>query len=151
MEDKIRKFTGYGLHIKFFLLGLFISLNSVDRMQIESSRILCLAVLPLVMISASDLKVQPGDRPVSETFKDHVEKKLAARGPTGIRELIDFDSKVFYRFVKEILKEQDDYNLKNHFEKYFSMSGFLRDLLNEIIKLQQQQESQLKPGSSVSQ
>jgi hypothetical protein len=87
------------------------------------------------MISASDLKVQPGDKPLGETFKNHVEQKLAARGPAGIRELIDYDSKVFYRFVKEILKEQEDYNLKNHFEKYFSMSGFLRDLLNEIIKL----------------
>jgi hypothetical protein len=26
--------------------------------------------------------------------------------------------------------------MKEHFEKYFSLSGFLRDLLNEIIKLQ---------------
>ena len=62
------------------------------------------------MISASDLKSQPKDE-FKESFKDHVERKLAERGPAGIRELIDFDSKVFYRFVKEILKEQDDYNL----------------------------------------
>lgn len=26
--------------------------------------------------------------------------------------------------------------MENHFEKYFSLSGFLRDLLNEVIKLQ---------------
>ena len=26
--------------------------------------------------------------------------------------------------------------MEHHFEKYFSLSGFLRDILNEIIKLQ---------------
>ena len=26
--------------------------------------------------------------------------------------------------------------MEYHFEKYFSLSGFLRDILNEIIKLQ---------------
>ena len=31
--------------------------------------------------------------------------------------------------------------MKNHFEKYFSLSGFLRDLLNEIIKLQTSTET----------
>lgn len=25
--------------------------------------------------------------------------------------------------------------MQNHFERYFSLSGFLRDLLNELIKL----------------
>jgi hypothetical protein len=32
--------------------------------------------------------------------------------------------------------------MKNHFEKYFSISGLLRNVLNEIIKLQTMQFSQ---------
>jgi hypothetical protein len=32
--------------------------------------------------------------------------------------------------------------MKNHFEKYFSISGLLRNVLNEIIKLQNMQFSQ---------
>ena len=32
--------------------------------------------------------------------------------------------------------QEDVHNLHNHFEKYFAISGFARNLLNEIIKLQ---------------
>jgi hypothetical protein len=35
-----------------------------------------------------------------------------------------------------VFKAEETHNMENHFEKYFSLSGFLRDLLNEIIKLQ---------------
>lgn len=35
---------------------------------------------------------------------------------------------------------EEKYNMENHFEKYFSLSGFLRDILNEIIKLQNEDE-----------
>lgn len=31
--------------------------------------------------------------------------------------------------------------MEHHFEKYFSLSGFLRDILNEIIKLQGSSDS----------
>jgi hypothetical protein len=30
--------------------------------------------------------------------------------------------------------------MQNHFERYFSMSGFIRNLLNEVIKLQSQND-----------
>ena len=58
-----------------------------------------------------------------------------------LRELINPDNKLFYRFIKETFKAEDQYNMNHHFERYFSMSGFLRDLLNEIIKLQQNQQA----------
>lgn len=39
-----------------------------------------------------------------------------------------------------MFKSEEQFNMENHFEKYFSLSGFLRDLLNEIIKLQASSE-----------
>jgi hypothetical protein len=41
-----------------------------------------------------------------------------------------------------MIKDEDTYNLNNHFEKYFSVNGFIRNLLNEIIKLQSQNDNQ---------
>jgi hypothetical protein len=35
--------------------------------------------------------------------------------------------------------------MQHHFEKYFSLSGFLRDILNEMIKLQTTTEPQIDP------
>lgn len=40
-----------------------------------------------------------------------------------------------------MVREEEEFNLQNHFERYFSISGFLRNLLNEIIKLQASQET----------
>ena len=34
--------------------------------------------------------------------------------------------------------------MEHHFEKYFSLSGFLRDIVNEIIKLQAAESEQPK-------
>ncbi len=48
IETKLKSFISYGLHSKFFLIGLFMSLNSMDRKVIESSKIICLCVLPLM-------------------------------------------------------------------------------------------------------
>jgi hypothetical protein len=56
IEQKLKKFIGNSLHTKLFLLGLFMSLNSVDRSYIEKSRVLCLSLLPLVMVSPAELK-----------------------------------------------------------------------------------------------
>jgi len=52
-----------------------------------------------------------------------------------ISSLIHFESRLFFQFVKKVFRNEEAFNMKNHFEKYFSLSGFLRDLLNEIIKL----------------
>jgi hypothetical protein len=41
-----------------------------------------------------------------------------------------------------VFKDEEAYNMKHHFEKYFSISGLLRNVLNEIIKLQTMQFSQ---------
>ena len=35
---------------------------------------------------------------------------------------------------------EEKFNMEHHFEKYFSLSGFLRDILNEIIKLQSDED-----------
>lgn len=35
---------------------------------------------------------------------------------------------------------EEEFNMNHHFEKYFSLSGFLRDILNEIIKLQSEED-----------
>ena len=45
------------------------------------------------------------------------------------------DNKEFYRLIKEMIHAEDAYNLQHHFERYFAISGFIRNLLNEIIKL----------------
>lgn len=48
IETKLTSFISYGLHSKFFLIGLFMSLNSMDQKVIQSSKIICLSVLPLM-------------------------------------------------------------------------------------------------------
>ena len=54
----------------------------------------------------------------------------------NIQDLVRFDNKNFYRYIKQVFKDEESYNMRNHFEKYFSISGLLRNILNEIIKLQ---------------
>lgn len=49
--------------------------------------------------------------------------------------LIDVNGKDFFRLIKMMVRDEDAYNLQNHFERYFSIQGFLRNLLNDIIKL----------------
>ena len=96
------------------------SLNSMEKKVIERSKILCLSVLPLMF--------------EDEKFRELVESQIAEH--EDIRNLIAFDNKDFYRFVKQVFKDEEAYNMRNHFEKYFSMSGLLRNVLNEVIKLQ---------------
>ena len=69
-----------------------------------------------------------------EDYREQVEEKIShVPDLTG---LIDINNKDFFRLIKVMVKEEDAYNLQNHFERYFSINGFLRNLLNEIIKLQ---------------
>ena len=48
LDNKIQKFTKFNLQSKFFLTSLFIGLNTTDKKFVEKSRILSLAVLPLM-------------------------------------------------------------------------------------------------------
>lgn len=69
-----------------------------------------------------------------EEFREQVEEKVA-RMP-DLTELVKYDNRDFYRLIKMMIKDEEQYNLTNHFERYFAISGFIRNLLNEIIKLQ---------------
>lgn len=68
-----------------------------------------------------------------EKFREKVETSIIEH--PNVDELVAHDNKLFIRFVKQVFKDEETYNMQNHFEKYFSISGFLRNLLNEIIKL----------------
>lgn len=69
-----------------------------------------------------------------EKFREIVESAIAEH--SDIRNLIAYDNKEFFRFIKQVFKDEETFNMKNHFEKYFAISGLLRNTLNEIIKLQ---------------
>lgn len=64
-----------------------------------------------------------------------MEERIAQQAGS-IRQLVSFDNKAFYQFVKRAFVDEELFNMQFNFEKYFSVSGFLRDILNEIIKLQ---------------
>lgn len=120
IEPKIQQFIGYGLHSKYFLAGLFMALNSVNPDLIRQSKVLCLACLPLMFDD--------------ERFRERVE--AAITGHPNLEDLAAHDNKLFIRFLKQVFRDEEAYNMQHHFEKYFSISGFLRNLLNEVIKLQ---------------
>lgn len=67
-----------------------------------------------------------------ETYRQSVETKLTQLNTAP---LLQIDNRAFYQTIKQVIKQEEIFNLKNHFEHYFSLSGFLRDLLNEIIKV----------------
>jgi len=122
LNARLKKFTQYNLHSKYFLVGLFMTLNSSDRIFIEKSRILCLSCLPLMFVDTD--------------FRKTVQQKILDTVAKDAKQLVHFENKQFYQFIKRVFKEEETFNMKFHFEKYFSLSGFLRDILNEIIKLQ---------------
>ena len=95
------------------------SLNAVDKKVIERSKVLCLSVLPLMF--------------EDEKFREMVESSISEH--EDLNSLIAYNNKNFYRFIKTVFKDEENFNMNNHFEKYFSVSGLLRDTLNEIIKL----------------
>lgn len=133
IDTQVKKFVQYSIHCKYFLLTLSMSLNlrsngePAQISQIERSRLICLATLPLMFDD--------------EEFREQVEEKIS--NMPDLSELIQFDNKDFYRLIKMMIKDEDTYNLQNHFEKYFAISGFVRNLLNEIIKLQAQNDSKI--------
>jgi hypothetical protein len=99
-------------------------LNSTDKAVIEKARVLSLTVLPLMF---PDLK-----------YRKIVEDKIISHADNGTlrSNLINHESRTFYQFIKRQFMYEEKFNLEHHFERYFSLSGFLRDILNEIIKLQ---------------
>ena len=68
LDTKIQKFTRFNLQSKFFVVSLFIGLNTTDKKFIEKSRILSLSVLPLMF---PDLK-----------YRKIVEDKITAHAQT---------------------------------------------------------------------
>ena len=129
LESRLRKFCSNNLHSKIFLVSLFVGLNSTDKMFIEKARILSLAILPLMFTDLAYRKI--------------VEDKIISNARMNqIKTLIGHESKEFYKFIKRVFLGEEKYNLENHFEKYYSLSGFLRDILNEIIKLQASESDQ---------
>jgi hypothetical protein len=97
------------------------SLNAIDHEVIRDSKILCLCTLPLMF--------------EDEKFREIVESMICEH--SDLESLVRFDNKGgFYRFVKQVFKDEEAFNMKHHFERYFSISGLLRNLLNEVIKLQ---------------
>jgi hypothetical protein len=129
----VKKFVQYGIHSKFFLLTLTMSLNLRSHgdpaliSQVERSRLVCLATLPLMFDS--------------EEFREQVEEKIS--NMPDLSQLIQVGNKDFFRLVKMMIRDEESYNLQNHFEKYFAISGFARNLLNEVIKLQAQNDSKI--------
>jgi hypothetical protein len=126
IDTQVKKFVQYSIHCKYFLLTLTMALNlrsSGDPVlvsQIERSRLICLATLPLMFDN--------------EEFREQVEEKIA--NMPDLSQLIQFDNKDFFRLIKMMIKDEETFHLQNHFEKYFAISGFVRNLLNEVIKLQ---------------
>lgn len=119
IDTKIKKFIQYKLHQKYFVIGLFMSLNALDNKIIERSKVLCLSVLPLMF--------------EDEKFREIVESAIVEH--EDLSSLTAYNNKNFYRFIKTIFKDEETFNMNHHFEKYFSVSGMLRDTLNEVIKL----------------
>ena len=85
---------------------------------------LCLATLPLMFDD--------------EDYREQVEEKIS--NVPDLAQLIAADNKDFFRLIKMMVREEEEFNLQHHFERYFSIGGVLRNLLNEIIKLQASQE-----------
>jgi hypothetical protein len=125
LPQKIKKFTAANMHSKYFLMSLLISLNTIDKHFIEKAKTLAISLLPLMFSDADE----------NLNYRQIVEEKIA-QNAGGIRQLVNFENKAFYQFIKRTFVDEELFNMQFNFEKYFSVSGFLRDILNEIIKLQ---------------
>jgi len=68
-----------------------------------------------------------------EKFREIIESMICEH--EDIQDLTRFDNKNFFKFIKQVFKDEENFNMRHHFEKYFSISGLLRNVLNEIIKL----------------
>jgi hypothetical protein len=92
----------------------------MNKKVIEESKILCLSVLPLMF--------------EDERFRETIESMICEI--PDLDSLVSYNSKEFFRLLKQVFKDEENFNMRHHFEKYFSISGLLRNILNEIIKLQ---------------
>lgn len=69
IDTQVKKFVQYGIHSKFFLLTLTMALNLRSNgdpaiaSQVERSRLICLATLPLMF--------------ENEEFREQVEEKIS--------------------------------------------------------------------------
>ena len=133
LAQKVRKFTTTNMHSKYFLMSLLISLNTVDKVFIEKSKVLALSLLPLMFSDTIFDAIDDNNGKFS--YRKIVEEKIAQNAST-IRQLVNSENKGFYQFIKRAFVDEELFNMQFNFEKYFSVSGFLRDILNEIIKLQ---------------
>jgi hypothetical protein len=125
LPQKIKKFTQSNMHSKYFLMSLVISLNTLDRHFIEKAKILAISLLPLMFTDDTD----------KLSYRQIVEERIT-QNASQIKQLVNFENKAFYQFIKKAFIDEELFNMQFNFEKYFSISGFLRDILNEIIKLQ---------------
>mmetsp|Transcript_9347 Transcript_9347/g.14145 ORF Transcript_9347/g.14145 Transcript_9347/m.14145 type:complete len:137 (+) Transcript_9347:6375-6785(+) len=105
--------------------------NNKQNQMIERSRLVCLATLPLMF----------DDR---EEFREQVEQMISKM---DIEALINPGNKEFFRFIKKTIYEEEVFSFQNQFEEYFSINGFIRNLLNEVIKFQSNNENHLNSSS----
>ena len=106
------------MHSKYFVLFLTMSLCSHAPQTLLACRLLMLMTLPLMFDD--------------EEFREQVEDKLA--DVPNLKQLCSENGAL--RLVKVIIRDEEAYLRVNHFERYFSVSGILRSILNEVIKLQ---------------
>lgn len=91
------------MHSKFFLLSLSMVLclrgtgEPGQISQIERSRLICLATLPLMFDD--------------EEFREQVEEKIA--NMPDLEQLIQADNKDFFRLIKVMIKDEEAHSLHN--------------------------------------
>ena len=82
------------MHSKYFLMSLLISLNTVDKVFIEKSKVLALSLLPL-MFSESAVDANDTADNTKISYRKIVEEKIAQNAPS-IRQLFNSENKAFY-------------------------------------------------------
>jgi hypothetical protein len=96
------------MHSKYFLMSLLISLNTVDKVFIEKSKVLALSLLPLMF---SDSGVESGDGDSGKlSYRKIVEEKIA-QNASNIRQLVNFENKAFYQFIKRTFVDEELFNM----------------------------------------
>ena len=126
IETQLKYFQQYKIHGKYFLLSMTMASclknngNHEVISQIERARLVCLVTLPLMFDQ-------------DEELREHIEEMISQR--QDLEQIIKHDNPEFYRLIKSVIVEEENLCISNNFEKYFAINGFLRNLMNEIIKL----------------
>ena len=126
LETQLKYFLQFKMQGKYFLLSLAMSVNLQPSenpevaCQVRRARLLCLASLPLMF--AED-----------EELREHIEMTISER--KDLDQLVNPGNPEFFRLIKQTIAAEESFARQNNFEKYFSLNGFLRNLMNEIIKL----------------